>query len=220
MHLPRLAPNTELIETMRLNRHGQILLLDLHLERLAHSALHFGFAFNKAAVLRALAPYLHQCYPQAQRLRLSLASNGALTIQCSPLLVTPQPVWVVLAPRPIQTEARYLCHKTTVRSHWATGEKWLQQHPAYFDVIYYDDQGFITEGGRSSVYVQQHSQWFTPPYTQALLPGVQRAALLQQGLVQEKHLTVTDLLAAPQLRVSNALRGWLDARLKVINGFS
>lgn len=211
------APDTELIETMRLNRQGQVLLLALHLQRLAHSAQQFGFAFNATTVLHALAPYLHQPYAQNQRLRLSLAKNGALTIECSPLAMTTQPVWVVLAPRPIQTETHYLRHKTTVRGHWAAGEQWLQQHPGYFDVIYYDDQGFVTEGGRCSVYVQQQSQWFTPPISQALLPGVQRAALLQQGLATEKRITVAELQSAPQLRVSNALRGWLDARLKVVN---
>lgn len=210
---PKLPPCTELIETMRLNTQGQILLLPLHLRRLKQSAQQLGFVYSQTTLLNALAPYLHRRYPQNQRLRLTLATNGALNLQCSPLSTTTQPVWVVLAPKPIQSPSRYLKHKTTQRQHWAAGEQWLQRHPQFFDVIYYDKEGWITEGGRSNIYIQQHQQWWTPPSCQLLLEGVQRSVLLQQNQAREKRISVQELLHAPRLRVSNALRGWLDARL-------
>lgn len=209
-----LPPTTELIETMRLNRQGQVLLLPLHLQRIALSARQLGFTWSQSAALTALAPYLHQRYQQTQRLRLSLAKDGRLTVQCSPLHFTPQPTYVVLAPQPIQAQPLYLRHKTTQRQHWATSELWLQQHPHYFDVVHYDEQGFITEGGRSNIYIYHEQQWWTPPISQDLLAGVQRTALIQQGLVQEKHITVSELISAQHIRVSNALRGWLNAKLK------
>jgi len=39
---------------------------------------------------------------------------------------------------------------------------------------------------------------------------VQRQALLDAGLAQEAVLSRKDLLDARRLRISNALRGWLD----------
>lgn len=50
-----LPPTTELIETMRLNRQGQVLLLPLHLQRIALSARKLGFTWSQSAALTALA---------------------------------------------------------------------------------------------------------------------------------------------------------------------
>lgn len=213
MSLATPQPNIALIETMRLNRQGQIALLALHLERLTQSALKLGFSFNQQALLGHLAPYLHQTYTQNQRLRITLGRDGAITLSCTPLAHTPSPVWLALAHTPTQAARVYLEHKTTQRSHWAQDEKWLAQHPRFFDVIHYNKDGFITEGSRCNIYIQQQSQWFTPPLSLGLLPGVQRAALLKQGLVHEKNIHIEDLASAQNLRVSNALRGWLNARI-------
>jgi branched-subunit amino acid aminotransferase/4-amino-4-deoxychorismate lyase len=40
-----------------------------------------------------------------------------------------------------------------------------------------------------------------------------RQSLLDQGLVREATVSRTDFLEAHAIRVSNALRGWLQARL-------
>ncbi|AQS51232.1 hypothetical protein PAEH1_06050 [Paenalcaligenes hominis] len=125
----------------------------------------------------------------------------------------PQPVRLALAAAPVRCDPIYLRHKTTWRDQWAQGEAWLTQHPTYFDVIYTDQGGAITEGGRSTIYVLQQGKWFTPPLTHALLPGVYRKTLLAQGLVHERALSRSDLKQAARIRVSNALRGWLDACL-------
>lgn len=198
---------------MRLNRQGQIELLALHLQRLAKSAQVFGFNFNQHTLLQSIAPYLHQTYTQPQRLRLTLAQDGTTNLQCHPLVNSSLPVWVALAPTLTQTPTVYLEHKTTRRDHWDQDETWLRQHPTFFDVIHYNEQGLITEGSRCNIYILQQSQWFTPPVSLGLLPGVQRAALLKQGLVHEKILHIDELKSAQSLRISNALRGWLNAKL-------
>lgn len=200
-----------LFETMRLDRAGQVLLLAYHLQRLARSAQQLGFVFDQDAILRNLNPYLHQSYSQPQRLKLSINKAGKVSVECAALATTPQPVRIALTSQPIHCDPLYLRHKTTVRTQWASGEKWLQKHPTYFDLIYTDQYGALTEGGRSTLYVFQQGKWFTPPLTQALLPGVYRNKLVAQGLVQEKTLYRTDLIHADRIRVSNALRGWLDA---------
>lgn len=208
-----LHSNTHLLETMRLNKRGQIALLPLHLQRLQHSAHTLGFQVSLQAVLQALAPYLHQSHAQPQRLRLLVDRLGHITLSCEPLAPTLSPVRLVLAKHPIQANSYALRHKTTQRQHWAVGEHWLQKHPTFFDVIYSDEKGFITEGGRSNIYVFKNNQWLTPAISTPLLAGVQRQFLLNQGWVSEASLRRQDLLEASRLRISNALRGWLDATL-------
>ncbi|HHU94955.1 MAG TPA: hypothetical protein GXX62_07775 [Alcaligenaceae bacterium] len=205
----------ELIETMRLHKAGHVLLLALHLKRLQRSAQAFGYVYDQQRVLAALQPYLLQNYDQPQRLRLTLNPQGKVTVQCSPLATTAQPVRIALSPTPVLADPWVLRHKTTQRAHWTQGESWLQQHPSFFDVIYYDQNGFITEGGRSNIYVWSDQQWITPPMDQALLGGVQRQFILDQGWAVEGPVSQHMLLNAPRVRVSNALRGWLDATLCV-----
>lgn len=202
-----------LIETMRLNQQGQIVLLALHLQRLKRSALQLGFYYNQADVLNALKPYLHKSYNTTQRLRLTLTANGQLHLQCSELNTTATPVLVKLWPVSLQADTELLRHKTTARSHWQAGEQWLTKHPRFFDVLYADANGNLSEGGRSNIYIWQQNQWITPPLSQALLGGVQRQYLLNKGWVKEQRFDQQQLLSAPKVRISNALRGWLDASI-------
>src|SRR3546814_5116155 len=66
----------------------------------------------------------------------------------------------------------------------------------------------VCEGSRSNVYIRNDDgAWLTPPISCGLLPGVQRQALLDEGLVREAVLSRSDFQNAPVLRVSNALRG-------------
>jgi 4-amino-4-deoxychorismate lyase len=43
---------------------------------------------------------------------------------------------------------------------------------------------------------------------------VQRAELLDTGRVEERVLTLADLHAAEEIRLSNALRGWFPVTLR------
>lgn len=208
-----LLPTSQLIETMRLNKHGQIMLLALHLRRLQRSAQTLGFAYCQRTLLQAMRPYLHQSYCTPQRLRLLLHRTGEFEIVCTPLLYTPGPVKLILQPDPIRAPLAALYHKTTQRTHWTAGEAWLQRHPSFFDVIYNDDTGLITEGGRSNIYLLRDNQWVTPAISSPMLAGVQRQYLLNKGWATEGTISRDELLSASRLRISNALRGWLDATL-------
>lgn len=207
------SPDFCLIETMRLERTGQVLRLALHLQRLRRSAQQLGFSYEHKAILQALAPSMRRRYHSAQRLRLSLAYNGAISIQQAPLTPTATPVLLRLSPFSAQPQPLFLRHKTDARHHWHTGERFLAQHPNYFDVIYYDQHGYLTEGTRTNIYLWTNGQWVTPPATQDLLAGVQRQYLINKGWVQEQPIHYQQLLPSSRLRVSNALRGWLDATL-------
>lgn len=203
---------TGLIETMRMDKKGRIRLLAFHLQRLQHSARSMGIAFDLSLVLNALAPYVNRPYVTAQRVRICL-SNDNIDIQCVPLAFTPQPAYLHLAPAPIVTNTDVLRYKTTQRQHWGNSEHWLSQHSTFFDVIHYDTQGLITEGSRSNIYVLHQNNWYTPPLKQNILNGVLRHELIQKGWVKEKEIDLALLHKASALRVSNALRGWLDAIL-------
>lgn len=203
-----------LIETMRLER-GRITLLPGHLRRLATSSTTLGYVCDVSEVQAQIEQHCADLDPQQLfRVRLLLASDGHYQITTTPLASTPQPVQIVLQPEPLSADLLWLAHKTTHRPWYEPAQAWLAQHPDIFDVIVSNPRGELCEGSRSNIYVQNdQGLWLTPPLTCGLLPGVQRQALLDAGQVREARLSPADMRSASALRVSNALRGWLDARL-------
>jgi para-aminobenzoate synthetase / 4-amino-4-deoxychorismate lyase len=81
-------------------------------------------------------------------------------------------------------------------------------------MLFTNERGEITEGGRSSVFVRLDGQWFTPPIAAGVLPGVMRAVLIEELEAVERALTPDDLQNAQDMLISNALRGAVKARIK------
>jgi para-aminobenzoate synthetase/4-amino-4-deoxychorismate lyase len=84
-----------------------------------------------------------------------------------------------------------------------------------FDSLFINQHGFITEGGRCNVFVRIGNDWFTPPLSDGVLPGIMRGVLLedQQMQARERSVTIKDLQQADEIIVCNALRGALAANL-------
>lgn len=206
--------NFQLIETMRAHG-GQVPLLPLHLERARASASALGFVWPENQIVNALEQALASLPAgQISRVRLLISATGATQIHTAPLPPTPTPVQLAWGAEKLNPTDLWLQHKTTCRPSYDAAQAWLQAHPEVFDLLYCNTLGHVCEGSRSTLYVRDnYGQWLTPALSCGLLPGVQRAALLRQGLVREAVLTVNDVLNADALRVSNALRGWLDAFL-------
>jgi len=203
-----------LIETMRVAPGGDIPLLDLHLTRLRRSCAALGVPWSDR-LAQAIAQHVQALDARhTWRLRLLLSPMGAHSLQSQVLEATPTPVRVVLAHDALRADAHWLEHKTTHRPWYAHAHQWLAVHPEVFDVLYCNVEDEVCEGSRSNVYIGTgDGAWLTPPMRCGLLAGVQRQALLDQGLVQEAVITRAQLLRARHIRVSNALRGWMDAEL-------
>ncbi|HWK70914.1 MAG TPA: aminotransferase class IV [Burkholderiaceae bacterium] len=207
--------NIQLIETMRVETGRRIPLLAGHRRRLEASCLALGHAFPGGRLDAAIEECLAGLGPDiVHRLRLLVGMDGEFSLEANPLPPTPAPVRLRLSSAPLQADAVWLRHKTTRRPWYAQAQAWLERHPEFFDVVYCNDRDEACEGARSNIYVRDASgAWLTPPVSCGLLPGVQRQALLDQGLARVAALSRHDLENAPALRVSNALRGWLDATL-------
>lgn len=205
-----------LIETMRAEPRHALPLLEGHMARLQRSCLALGFRWpGEDAVRRRIDATLSSLDPnQAWRLRLLLKPDGVYELESGVLPSLPAPVNVVLwGPRTPGAES-WLQHKTTHRPWYEQAATWLAAHSDVFDVLFWDDDGFMCEGSRSNLYMQtQEGRWLTPPLTAGALPGVQREALLRAGKVEEAPIHRDVFVQAPAIRISNALRGWCDATL-------
>jgi para-aminobenzoate synthetase/4-amino-4-deoxychorismate lyase len=107
-----------------------------------------------------------------------------------------------------------LSHKVSHRALYdAAWQAAVQQ--GGFDALFVNEQGYVTEGGRTSIFVKSKtdSQWLTPPLSAGLLPGVMRAELLSdpQFNAREANLTIQDVSMADEIILCNALRGTIKA---------
>ncbi|WP_175915734.1 MULTISPECIES: bifunctional anthranilate synthase component I family protein/class IV aminotransferase [unclassified Burkholderia] len=214
-------PGFQLFETTAATRADGIRHLERHLARLRRSADAFGFRLDTDALRREIdarcaaldgdGPY---------RMKLALAKDGTVDITTATLKPLPAgPVGVMLASAhgfaPTRTDDTLLLHKTTRRAEY---DRAWQAAEALggFDMLFVNERGEVTEGGRSNLFVKLGGRWVTPPLSSGVLPGVMRGVLLDDRTfgAEERVVTLDDLARAEALLLTNALRGALDAVLK------
>jgi para-aminobenzoate synthetase / 4-amino-4-deoxychorismate lyase len=204
----------ELLETMRYDPHRGLRNRDRHLRRLAESAEHLGFRFDRHTVLEALRSRLPGC--DATRVRLRLSRTGVIAVDVEALPATlAGPVLLAFDDEPVDPYERWLHHKTTLREPY---DRRRLRRPDVDDVIMVNTRGELTEVSRATLAVELDGTWYTPPPESGCLPGVERARLLDLGVLQERVLRCTDLEVARGLAVISSLRGWRDARLLTAAG--
>ncbi len=151
------------------------------------------------------------------RVRLALSHDGAATITHGVLEPLAQPsvtVWLANMSEATRADDLFLRHKTTVRERYDAAWKAAQAGGA-FDMLFFNERGELTEGGRSSVFVKRDGLWVTPPLSCGLLPGIMRGVMLDDPswAAVEDVLTREDVENAQAIVVCNALRGALPASL-------
>jgi para-aminobenzoate synthetase/4-amino-4-deoxychorismate lyase len=208
-------------------KHGEVQLIDSHLTRLAHSAQYLGIPFDRSRtkhyILETWIDYSLTSNPSSQyRLRIDLSPLGELSHSLSELNSLPDSVKLFWAkdilPDPthsvMQSQDSLLRHKSHSRT-WYDRAWQLSESQGGFDALFTNEAGFVTEGGRSSVFIQKTNttEWLTPPLTAGLLPGVMRAQLLGDPSwnAREANLTIEDVLLADKIVITNALRGAVPA---------
>jgi para-aminobenzoate synthetase / 4-amino-4-deoxychorismate lyase len=195
--------------------------LEAHLDRMQASALALGIAFNRSAAASVVESACSSLGALAScRLRLNLTPQGELSTSTGVLESIKEPVkifWVKdILPGAVGMFSgdALLRHKVINRSlydqAWQTAVEL-----GGFDALFTNEQGFVTEGGRTSIFIkpQGRSEWLTPPVSAGLLPGVMRATLLAdpQRNAREANLTINDVSMADEIILTNALRGLIKA---------
>ena len=214
--LTGLDPGFTLFETLLATRATGIHHLDRHLARLGRSADCLGFRLPLPEIRRALAAETTQLPTTGPfRLRLDLHKDGRFTLTSAPLNpLPPGPVGLLIAREPMDEADPLLGHKTSRRARYDAAIATAVGQGA-FDMLFCNRQGLVTEGGRSNLFVRLDGAWLTPPLSAGLLPGVLRGLILEDPAwkAREAPLTLADLRRADQIRVCNALRGLIEARL-------
>lgn len=198
----------DLIETMRFDPQGGIHLLDRHIERIRASAMAFGIPFDRHAVRNELQAATFRI-ASSRRVRLLLSPTGRIAIEIGKLYPAPlDPVEVAIARRPVSASDFRLAHKTSDRSFYTEA----REGAGTVEVALVDDEGFVTEGSFTNIFLKGNGSLITPPLSRGLLPGVLRAELIANGSAVEGDIRPDDLKGG--FFIGNASRGLLPAALK------
>ena len=203
-----------LVETMLWN--GAYPFIEMHLDRLADSAEYFGFACDRAAIRTALEQRAQQFAEGAPRIvrLLMIDPDGDVAITSEPLQPNPDPIRVgrvCISPHRTDPADPMLYHKTTQRPLYAS-QAFEAQRRGFYDVLFLNLRGEVTEGAISNVFVEKDGRWFTPPIACGLLAGVFRRHLLEtRPEIEERVLHLDDLRKADAIYITNAVRGLREA---------
>ena len=118
-----------------------------------------------------------------------------------------QPVRVAVRPLPVDPSDFRLRYKTTDGRFLDLAR---QREDAY-ETIFVDPDGQLTEGSRTSIFVEREGRLLTPPISRGLMPGILRAKLIEDGKAEEADLTPADLQDG--FYIGNVVRGLIRARL-------
>ena len=216
-------PNFALIETLRLEN-GCYHYLEQHLARLAASAEYFDFNHNRPEIIRALKDHAAAAPAgTARRCRLLVSKTGLCSVTSNPLqeasyvgskqfetlLSQPPSGTVCVSTQTINSSDIFRRHKTTVRGQFDIAFKDACES-GHLDILFLNDKGHLTEGAISNIYSVKGGKITTPPTSDGLLPGIQRAdmfAVLSKAQLEVGSITLDELRRADAILIGNAVRG-------------
>ena len=210
--LDRACPDYELLETLRLRR-GRYWLRRGHLQRIERSARALGFPFDGDRIAEALSATAASHGAGDWRVRLRLATDGAIQVEAFSLDAVPAIATVAevaLATSPVASANPWLRHKTTRRGVY---ESLAVTQEGIFDTLLHNERNEVTEFTRANLVVELDGRLVTPPLDCGLLPGVYRQVLLARKRVSEQIVKLDDLEQATALWCVNSVRGAIAVEL-------
>ena len=208
--ITKAAPS--LIETMRQEKDGSIVLWSYHLNRLKKSASELGYNFDESRILQAIP----KASERIMRLRLLLAVNGNVSCDAVPYESFDGPIKLSISKNPLDLSVQETRFKVSARNFYDGERERIKALNGTDEVLFFNPHGYLCEGSFTSLFLKEDERYFTPPLNDGLLPGVLRQKMLKTGKATERSLALKDLVGA-DIYVGNALRGLMKARLIDVN---
>jgi para-aminobenzoate synthetase/4-amino-4-deoxychorismate lyase len=206
----RWGPEMCLLETLAVGASGELVFLEEHLERLERSAGQWNYACKRERIRQRLEEAVANAEQLPCVLRLTLSRTGEVEVgQREAPSEPPKPLRVLLVEERVRATSPWVRHKTTERTLY---DQALAQasRAGCWEALLRNEEGALTEGAISNVFLRQADRWYTPPLSEGLLAGIWRQSFLEEMSAQEKRLTREDLRVAEEVVMGNSVRGGLS----------
>lgn len=184
-----------------------------HLKRLGVSAEYFDFNYNLANIQVKLKRIAKGFISGKQyKIRLLLNREGEFESECFEIFPEEGAKYAIISRQKTDPSDLFLYHKTTNRAIYdAEYSRYARQ--GYFDVIFLNKKGELTEGAISNLIIQKKGRLYTPPVSSGLLAGIYRNYLIREHIIQERIITKNDLIEADRVFLSNSVRSLVEVKI-------
>lgn len=217
-----------LFETLLWTPEEGFFLLDRHITRMLDSAEYFGFNTNAGQtfsltnsgtqphgglqtrptdIRNQIEFFLSKLVSDAdspKRVKIFMNSQGELSGEVRDFQPADKIFKVCLANQPVDSNDRFLFHKTTKRDVYDQA-----MIEGYDDVLLFNENDELTEFTIGNLVVKMDGELLTPPIECGLLAGTFRAELLDSGEIKERVISVSDLRKCEAVFLVNSLRKWV-----------
>lgn len=202
-------PNFSLFETILWTPQEGYFLLERHIARILDSEEYFDFLAAQAETkIRTALEKLSQEIVSPQRVKVILNLNGEILVEARDFHRSDKIFKVSLAKEPVNSNDRFLFHKTTNRGMY---ERVMVN--GFDDTLLYNEKNELTEFTIGNLVVVLEDDFYTPPIECGLLAGTFRAHLLESGKVKERIIRLNDLSQCRKIFLVNSLRKWVEVEL-------
>ena len=197
--LYRQEPRFELLTTGRIHK-GELTFLEQHLTRLREASRYFAYPYDEPKLLKELQEELARLESNLDyRCRIALQKNGAFQLAITELTDLPASyLQAQLTEQKLDLATPFTYFKTSQRDHLSQSNH---------EQIFHLPDGSLLETTIGNLVLEIEGQLYTPPAHLPLLDGIYRRHLLETQQVEEKLLTLNDLIDADRIYACNALRG-------------
>ncbi len=194
-------------ETIR-TENGQVYELARHMRRAGTAAKKFNLVLPDEELIRSAIDQLLTAEPHMLgRLRL-LFSDGRFVAVHQSYTEIVRPAKLKIADESDRVDS--ISFKTFPYDH-RTSLLQQAQRDGFDEVIYVSENGFVTEGAVSNFIFYIDGQWVTTPLSAGVLPGVQRAIVIERCGVTVRSVTREDLAKVSSAVVISSLKIALPA---------
>lgn len=82
----------------------------------------------------------------------------------------------------------------------------------YDDVIFLNENGYVTETSCANIFIVKNKEIFTPKISDGLLDGIIRRKIIEHCDIKEKSITVKDLKESEEVIITNSLMGVMSIK--------
>ncbi|MBO0878862.1 MAG: aminotransferase class IV [Mycobacterium sp.] len=201
-----------LLESMLWTPEDGFYLFERHMRRLVHSGASFGWTVDIEGLESALR---QRCLGlrAPMKIRLLVSACGEYEIDLRPMSDVTL-LNAAIAKGPVNENDEFLRHKTTRRDVY---ESRLREVPGVDDVVLWNRRGELTETCFGNLVFRFGTEWVTPPLRCGLLPGTMREQLLDDGVLREGVVQLSDIDQSEGVYRINSVRKWNRLRLNPVD---
>ena len=205
-------PDFEVFETLAWFPETGYTDLDDHLERMQKSQNWFRRPFPEKP-----KQFLPQSFDSAQRIKLIIDKQGEIRVESvglSQIGWGKEMIKLKISDKTVDSNDPFLYHKTTNRDFYNNEFK-IAKAEGFDELIFFNENGNLTEGAISNIFVKIDNSWKTPALSCGILPGIERAKLLEKTKAKATDITLADLKSADEILICNSLRGSVKAQIQL-----